>query len=62
MLQGLLIVVFGWAVADKTPRGDAMFLADGIQVLDGFRRRGDDALRQAGHAQRGRLARLAMSG
>jgi len=27
MLQGLLIVVFGWAVADKTPRGDAMFLA-----------------------------------
>ena len=27
MLQGVLIVVLGWAVADKTPRGDAMFLA-----------------------------------
>ena len=27
MLQGPLIVVFGWAVADKTDRGDAMFLA-----------------------------------
>ncbi len=27
MFQGPLIVVFGWAVADKTDRGDAMFLA-----------------------------------
>ena len=26
MLQGPLIVVFGWAVAEKTDRGDAMFL------------------------------------
>ena len=26
MLQGPLIVVFGWAVADKTERGDTMFL------------------------------------
>lgn len=26
MFQGLLIVVLGWTVADKTERGDAMFL------------------------------------
>lgn len=26
MLQGVLIIVLGWAVADKTERGDAMFL------------------------------------
>jgi len=27
MLQGVLIIVLGWAVADKTERGDAMFAA-----------------------------------
>ena len=37
MLQGLLIVVFGWAVADKTDRGDTMFLAMTERACDAIR-------------------------
>ncbi|MEO6989175.1 MAG: aminoglycoside phosphotransferase family protein [Aquihabitans sp.] len=37
MLQGPLIVVFGWAVADKTERGDIMFLAMAERVCSAIR-------------------------
>jgi hypothetical protein len=54
---GLFLACAGWTHGVAADADDAMLLAEGVEDLDGFRRQADDALRQAGHAQRSRFAR-----